>query len=64
MAYVEISWAQTVFEIVCVAVLPLMVVVDLIIQRLVINHSQAETVLLLEELVVAVVNKHDHDFDD
>ena len=63
-AYVEISWAQTVFEIVCVAVLPLMVVVYFIIQRQVVHHSQAETVLLLEELVVEVVNKHDHDFDD
>ena len=64
MAYVEISWAQTVFEIVCVAVLPLMVVVYLMIQPQVVHHSQAETVLLLEELVVEVVNKHDHDFDD
>ena len=41
-----------------------MVVVYLMIQPQVVHHSQAETVLLLEELVVAVVNKHDHDFDD
>ena len=52
------------FEIVCIAVLPVMVVVYYTFQLLVVHHSQAETVLLLEELVVEAMNKHDHDFDD
>ena len=54
------------FEIVCVAVLPVMVMVTVccLIQRLVVHHIQAETVVLLEELVVEAMNKHAHDFDD
>jgi len=41
-----------------------MLLVYYLIQRLVVHHSQAETVVLLEELVVEAMNKHDHDFDD
>ena len=54
------------FEIVCVAVLPVMVMVTVyyLIQSLVVHHSQAEKVVLLEELVVEATNKHAHDFDD
>ncbi len=46
------------------AVLPVMVLVYYLIQRLVVHHTQAETVLMLEELVVEAMNKHDHDIDD
>ena len=55
---------NTMIEIVCVAVLPVMVLVYYLIQRLVVHHTQAETVLMLEELVVEAMNKHDHDIDD
>lgn len=55
---------NTLIEIVCVAVLPVMVLVYYLIQRLVVHHTQAETVLMLEELVVEAMNKHDHDIDD
>ena len=52
------------FEIVCVAVLPVMVLAYYVIQRLVVHHTQAETVLMLEELVVEAMNKHDHDVEE
>ena len=55
---------NTVFEIVCVAVLPVIVLAYYLIQRLVVHHTQAETVSMLEELVVEAMNKHDHDIDD
>ena len=56
--------AKSLFEIVAVAVLPVMVLVYYLIQRLVVHHTRAETVLMLEELVVEAMNKHDHDIED
>ena len=55
--------AKTLFEIVAVAVLPVMVLAYYVIQRLVVHHTRAETVLMLEELVVEAMNKHDHDIE-
>lgn len=52
------------FEILCIAMLPVMVVVYVLIQRLVAHHSSAETWLMFEELVVEAMNQHDRDFDD
>ena len=55
---------QDLVEIVAVAVLPVMVLVYYLIQRLVVHHTRAETVLMLEELVVEAMNKHDHDIEE
>lgn len=52
------------FEILCFAVLPVMIVMYVLIQRLVAHHSSAETWVMFEELVVEAMNKHDRDFDD
>ena len=59
----ETIQAKTLFEIVCVAVLPVMVLAYYVIQRLVVHHTRAETVLMLEELVVEAMNKHDQDIE-
>ena len=52
------------FEIVCVLILPVMLIVYYTIQRLVVHHSNMEVKLLIQDLVVEAMNKHDHDFDD
>ena len=52
------------FEIVCVLILPVMLIVYYTIQRLVVHHSIMEVKLLIQDLVVEAMNKHDHDFDD
>ena len=52
------------FEIVCVLILPVMLIVYYTIQRLVVHHSNKEVKLLIQDLVVEAMNKHDQDFDD
>ena len=52
------------FEIVCVLILPVMLIIYYAIQRLVVNHSNMEVKLLIQDLVVEAMNKHDQDFDD
>ena len=52
------------FEIVCVLILPVMLIVHYMIQRLVVHHSNMEVKLLIQDLVVEAMNKHDQDFDD
>ena len=41
-----------------------MVLAYYVIQRLVVHHTRAETVLMLEELVVEAMNKHDQDIEE
>ena len=50
-------------EIVAVAVLPVMLLAYYVIQSLVVDHTNSETVLMLEELVVEAMTKHDHDIE-
>lgn len=52
------------FEIVCVLVLPVMLIVYYLIQRVVVHHTSMETQLMIHDLVVEAMNKHDHDFGD
>lgn len=52
------------YELVCIVMLPVMVVVYYLIQRLVAHHSSLETRLMIKDLVIEAMNKHDHDFDD
>ncbi len=52
------------FEIICVLILPVMLIVYYAIQRLVVHHSRMEVKLLIHDMVVEAMNKHDHDFDD
>ncbi|QBE69371.1 hypothetical protein SynWH8101_1789 [Synechococcus sp. WH 8101] len=52
------------YEITCIAVLPVMLVVYYVIQRTVAHHSRLETRLMIHDLVIEAMNKHDHDFDD
>jgi len=52
------------FEIICVLILPVMLIVYYAIQRLVVHHSNMEVKLMIHDLVVEAMNKHDHDFDD
>ena len=52
------------YEIICVLILPVMLVVYYAIQRLVVHHSAMEVKLLMHDLIVEAMNKHDHDFDD
>ena len=52
------------FEIICVLILPVMLIVYYAIQRLVVHHSAMEAKLLMRDLIVEAMNKHDHDFDD
>jgi hypothetical protein len=51
-------------ELVCIVMLPVMVIVSYLIQRLVPHHSQLETELMNKDLVIEAMNKHDRDFDD
>tara|TARA_B100000902_G_C26533665_1_gene539088 strand:- start:71 stop:361 length:291 start_codon:yes stop_codon:yes gene_type:complete len=51
------------FEIICVLILPVMLIVYYVIQRLVVHHSAMEVKLLMHDLIVEAMNKHDHDFD-
>lgn len=46
------------------AVLPVIMVVDDVIQRMVAYHSRLETRSMIQDLVVEAMNKHDHDFDE
>ena len=46
------------------AVLPVMLLAYYVIQRLVVHHTNSETVLMREELVVEAMNKHDHDIEE
>ena len=50
------------FEIVCVLVLPVMLIIYYLIQRVVVHHTSMETQLMIHDLVVEAMNKHDHDF--
>ena len=52
------------FEIFCVLMLPLMLIVYYAIQRLVVHHSGMEAQLLIHDLVIEAMNKHDNDFND
>ena len=52
------------YEIVSVLILPVMLIVYYAIQRLVVHHSNMEVKLMIHDLVVEAMNKHDHDFDD
>ena len=52
------------FEIICVLILPVMLIVYYAIQRLVVHHSNVEAKILILDLIVEAMNKHDHDFDD
>ncbi len=52
------------FEIICVLILPVMLIVYYAIQRFVVHHSRMEVKLLIHDMVVEAMNKHDHDFDD
>ena len=52
------------FEIICVLILPVMLIVYYAIQRLVVHHSRMEVKLLIHDMVVEAMNKHDHDFED
>ena len=52
------------FEILCVLMLPLMLIIYYAIQRLVVHHSGMETQLLIHDLVIEAMNKHDNDFND
>ena len=49
------------FEIICVLILPAMFIVYYAIQRLVVRHSNMEVKLLMHDLIVEAMNKHDHD---
>ena len=49
------------FEIICVLILPVMLIVYYVIQRLVVRHSNMEVTLLMHDLIVEAINKHDHD---
>ena len=49
------------FEIICVLILPAMFIVYYAIQRLVVRHSNMEVKLLMHDLIVEAINKHDHD---
>jgi len=51
-------------ELVCIVMLPVMMIVSYLIQRLVPHHSQLETELMNKDLVIEAMNKHDRDFDD
>jgi hypothetical protein len=51
-------------ELVCIVMLPVMVIVYYLIQRLVAHHSELETELMIKDLVIEAMNKHDRDFDD
>ena len=52
------------YAILCVLILPIMLIVYYAIQRLIVRHSRMETKLLIHDLVVEAMNKHEHDFDD
>ena len=52
------------FEIVCVLVLPVMLIIYYLIQRVVVHHTSMETQLMIHDLLVEAMNKHDHDFGD
>ena len=52
------------FEIVCVTIFPLMLIVYYLIQLLIVHHSPHEVNQLLRHLVVEAMSKHDHDFED
>ena len=52
------------YEIVSVLILPVMMIVYYAIQRLVVHHSNVEAKILILDLIVEAMNKHDHDFDD
>ena len=52
------------FEIVCVTIFPLMLIVYYLIQLLIVHRPPHEVNELLRHLVVEAMNKHDHDFDD
>ena len=46
----RVTKAKPLFEIVAVAVLPVMLLAYYVIQRLVVHHTNSETVLMLEDL--------------
>lgn len=52
------------FEIVCVAIFPLMLIVYCLIQLLIVHRPPHEVNAMLRHLVAEAMNKHDHDFDD
>lgn len=52
------------FEIVCVTIFPLMLIVYYLIQLLIVHRAPREVNGMLRDLVVEAMNKHDHDFDD
>ena len=52
------------FEIVCVLILPVMLIIYYAIQRLVVHRSNMEVKLMIHDLIVEAMNKHDQDFDD
>ena len=52
------------FEIICVLILPVMLIAYYAIQRLVVRHSDMEVKLLMHDLIVEAMNKHDHDAGD
>ena len=56
------SWLM--FEIVCVTIFPLMLIVYYLIQLLIVHRAPREVNGMLRDLVVEAMNKHDHDFDD
>ena len=58
------EFKASMFEIICVLILPVMLIVYYAIQRLVVHHSRMEVKLLIHDMIVEAMNKHDHDFDD
>lgn len=52
------------FEIVCVTIFPLMLIVYYLIQLLIVHRAPREVNGMLRDLVVEAMNKHDHDFND
>jgi len=51
------------FEILCVTIFPLMLVVFCLIQLLIVHRSPLEVNGMLKQMVLEAMNKHDHDFE-
>lgn len=51
------------FEIACVTICPLMLIVYYLIQLLIVHRSPHEVNAQLRQLVVEAMNKHDRDFE-
>lgn len=58
-----LSQQHPMFEIFCVTIFPLMLIVYYLIQLLIVHRSPHEVNGMLRDLVVEAMNKHDHDFD-